>query len=30
MLYKEFLENNKEFSTEFFVIGDGVAISKRN
>jgi len=28
--YKEFLENNKEFSTEFFVIGDGVAISKRN
>lgn len=28
--YKEFLENNKEFSTEFFDVGDGIAISKRN
>ncbi len=28
--YKEFLENNKEFSTEFFDIGDGIAVSKRN
>jgi len=27
---QDILENNKEFSTEFFVIGDGVAISKRN
>lgn len=28
--YKKFLEDNKEFSTEFFDIGDGIAISKRN
>lgn len=28
--YKEFLENNKEFSTEFLDIGDGLAISKKN
>ena len=27
--YHEFLENNTEFSTEFFDIGDGIAISKR-
>ena len=27
--YHEFLENNEEFSTEFFDIGDGIAISKR-
>ena len=27
--YREFLENNKEFSTEFFDIGDGIAVSKR-
>lgn len=26
--YREFLENNKEFSTEFFDIGDGIAVSK--
>ena len=26
---KEFLENNKEFSTEFYDIGDGIAVSKR-
>lgn len=26
--YKEFLENNKEFSTEFYDIGDGIAVSK--
>ena len=26
--YKEFLENNKEFSTEFFDVGDGIAVSK--
>lgn len=28
--YKVFLENNSEFSTDFFDIGDGIAISKRN
>ena len=28
--YHEFLENNTEFSTEFYDLGDGVAISKRN
>ncbi len=28
--YKEFLENNKEFSTEFFDVGDGIAVSRRN
>ena len=27
--YKEFLEDNKEFTTEFFDIGDGIAVSKR-
>ena len=27
--YHEFLKNNEEFSTEFFDIGDGVAISRR-
>lgn len=27
--YKEFLENNKEFSSEFYDIGDGIAVSKR-
>ena len=27
--YREFLENNKEFSTEFYDIGDGIAVSKR-
>ena len=27
--YHEFLENNNEFSTEFYDIGDGIAISKR-
>ena len=27
--YREFLEKNKEFSTEFFDIGDGIAVSKR-
>ena len=26
--YREFLENNKEFSTEFFDIGDGIAVSR--
>lgn len=29
-LYITFLENNKEFETEFLDIGDGVAISKKN
>lgn len=27
--YIEFLENNKEFSTKFYEIGDGISISKR-
>ena len=27
--YKEFLEDNKEFSTEFLDIGDGIAISRK-
>lgn len=27
--YKEFLENNKSYSTDFFDIGDGIAVSKR-
>ncbi len=27
--YKVFLEENKEFTTEFFDIGDGIAVSKR-
>lgn len=27
--YIEFLKNNTEFSTEFFKVGDGIAISKR-
>ena len=27
--YKEFLKNNKKFSTDFLDIGDGIAISKR-
>ena len=27
--YREFLENNKEFTTDFFDIGDGIAVSKR-
>lgn len=26
--YREFLENNKSFTTEFFDIGDGIAVSK--
>ncbi|MCI9110811.1 MAG: O-methyltransferase [Bacilli bacterium] len=28
--YKTYLDDNKEFSTEFFDVGDGIAISKRN
>lgn len=28
--YREFLENNKEFTTEFFDIGDGIAVSKES
>ncbi len=27
--YREYLENNKEFYTEFFDIGDGIAVSKK-
>ena len=27
--YRQFLEANKEFTTEFFDIGDGIAVSKR-
>ena len=27
--YKDFLENNNEFKTEFLPLGDGVAVSKR-
>ena len=27
--YKDFLKNNKEFTTTFYEIGDGIAISKR-
>ena len=26
--YREFLENNKSFTTEFFDVGDGIAVSK--
>lgn len=28
--YKDFLINNKEFTTEFIDIGDGIAVSKKN
>ena len=28
-LYKEFLKENKDYSTTFYEIGDGIAISKR-
>lgn len=28
--YKDFLKNNKEFTTEFYEIGDGISISRRN
>lgn len=28
--YVEFLENNKDFETQFYDIGDGVSISKKN
>lgn len=28
--YKEYLKNNKEFSTKFIIIGDGISISKKN
>ncbi len=28
--YKEFLKNNEEFHTEFYNIGDGISISKKN
>lgn len=27
--YKDFLKNNKEFTTTFYEIGDGIAVSKR-
>lgn len=27
--YKEYLKNNKKFTTEFYDIGDGIAVSKR-
>lgn len=27
--YREFLENNKNFTTEFYDVGDGIAVSKR-
>lgn len=27
--YREFLENNKEFTTDFFDIGDGIAVSRK-
>ncbi len=28
--YREFLENNKNFTTEFYDIGDGIAVSKKS
>ena len=28
--YREFLENNKNFTTEFYDIGDGIAVSKES
>ena len=28
--YIEFLKNNTEFSTEFYKVGDGISISRRN
>ena len=27
--YREFLENNKNYTTEFFDVGDGIAVSKK-
>ena len=28
--YKDFLKDNKEFTTKFYEIGDGISISKMN